>query len=289
VPEDYEEAGYYDLHPEADGFSSKIPQGWNPGGVYGEDLSRCDHCGASLLYGCILLHKPTGQHIHVGETCMGNRFTRSKAQFQAMRKAHQLDRQAAEARVKAAQYRDAHADVDWVMLAECKSHFVQDVLGKLNRYGDISDRQLEAIVKAAVQQIERDAVKATEVRVPVPTGKGIVIEGEVVSMKTQENDYGTREVMTVKVTDSEGAFFLVWGTVPSSLEGSWGVVEYCPTHAPVATDGEMVGMTCQECATGYVGMAHKGDTVRFTANLEASDKDESFGFFKRPRKAEVVK
>jgi hypothetical protein len=26
VPEDYEEAGYYDLHPEADGFSSKIPR-----------------------------------------------------------------------------------------------------------------------------------------------------------------------------------------------------------------------------------------------------------------------
>jgi hypothetical protein len=33
---------------------------------------------------------------------------------------------------------------------------------------------------------------------------------------------------------------------------------------------------------------NRGDHVRMVANVTASDRDETFGFFKRPRKAEIT-
>lgn len=61
------------------------------------------------------------------------------------------------------------------------------------------------------------------------------------------------------VLDDRG--FKVWGTVPAALERD-----------------EHGGMT--------VGtIAEKGDRVTFTARLEPSSDDETFGFFKRPRRS----
>lgn len=81
---------------------------------------------------------------------------------------------------------------------------------------------------------------------PVVVGTGVAVTGEILSLKLHENAYGVREVMTVR--DSRG--FKVWGTQPSALYG-----------------------------------AVVGDCVTFLANVEVSDRDETFGFFKRPRKA----
>lgn len=86
-------------------------------------------------------------------------------------------------------------------------------------------------------------------KVAVPTGR-MVVEGKVIAEGTKENDFGVRYVMTV--LDDRG--FKVWGTQPSSI----------------ASDIKM------------------GDRVRFTARLEASDRDETFGFFSRPSKAEIL-
>ena len=54
-------------------------------GKYGREMNRCDHCGASFRYGSVLHHLPTDTHIHVGETCLANRFERATADFQRMR------------------------------------------------------------------------------------------------------------------------------------------------------------------------------------------------------------
>jgi hypothetical protein len=90
----------------------------------------------------------------------------------------------------------------------------------------------------------RDEAKALEVKVPCPNGKETIV-GEIVKLDVSENAYGVRQVMTVK--DARG--FKVWGTVPTAL-----------------TDAEV------------------GDKVQFNAEVTRSDKDECFGFFKRPTK-----
>jgi len=90
----------------------------------------------------------------------------------------------------------------------------------------------------------RDEAEALEVKVPCPEGKETIV-GEIVKLNVSENAYGVRQVMTVK--DARG--FKVWGTVPTALAD-----------------------------------AQVGDKVQFNAEVTRSDKDECFGFFKRPTK-----
>lgn len=58
---------------------------------------------------------------------------------------------------------------------------------------------------------------------------------------------------TYKMLVQDDRGFKVWGTVPGSIA------------------------------------ADKGDEIKFVANVEASDDDPKFGFFKRPRKAVTLK
>jgi hypothetical protein len=101
------------------------------------------------------------------------------------------------------------------------------------------------------QEKTRREVERTADAEPVPvTGERILITGVVVKVAVQENDFGSREVMTVE--DERG--FRIWGSVPSSL------------------DVEEI----------------KNKRITFTAKVTRSDSDPKFGFFKRPTKAEMI-
>ena len=117
----------------------------------------------------------------------------------------------------------------------------------------------------------------------MPEGNGVVIEGELVSTKWADGFAGEVEKMLVKVSTPEGEY-RVWGSMPSAFKGEWGCTG-CQSIGPVCKDG----CDSQNHGLGYIGRAQPGDTVRFTANIERSNKDQDFGFFKRPRKASVVK
>lgn len=217
---------------------------------------QCDHCGAHIRYVAILVHKPTGDHIAVGETCLDNRFGRATSDFQKLRKAAKLDREKQRLLVASNEYRADHADVDWLALDESENSFVQDVIRKLRQYGSISDKQLAAIQNALVRDAERAVRQAAEALIPkgeVPEGKGLVIEGELVSTKWIEGQYGHALKGLVKVETPQGVY-KVWGTVPTAIFE-----------------------------------ADRGDIIRFTANVQRSEKDADFGFFSRPRKATIVK
>ena len=82
------------------------------------------------------------------------------------------------------------------------------------------------------------------------TNDRVTVTGTVSKVAVHENDYGYRKVMTV-VLDNGAR---VWGTVPAAIY--------------------------------EVGA---GDTVTFTATFSRSDRDETFGFFKRPSKASMVR
>ena len=80
------------------------------------------------------------------------------------------------------------------------------------------------------------------------------ITGTIISRDTKFYRYpgggiqSTRDVMTVQ---ADG--FKAWGTQPASISD-----------------------------------ARTGDKIEFTATLEASDRDKSFGFFKRPKAAKIL-
>jgi hypothetical protein len=228
---------------------------------------QCHHCGAHLRYVAILKHLPSGAYIAVGETCLENRFERATADFQALRKAAQLDRE--QQRIKNAA-RDFIANLggelaivldretfleDVTSLEGYGLRTVSDIRSKLWQYGNLSDRQVAFVEKLLSEAKARNAAPApvAETKVDAPTGR-MVFEGVVVSRKWVEGDYGSTCKIVLKCDDQErGGIWLVYVTEPNSIT------------------------------------TEKGDVVRMTATLTRSDRDRSFAFGKRPSKAEILR
>lgn len=76
----------------------------------------------------------------------------------------------------------------------------------------------------------------------------VAVTGEVLTIKPVESEWGTTLKAVIR-----GAGWRVYGTLPSGLTG-----------------------------------AHRGDVVEFTATVNPSDDDDSFGFYRRPTKARFV-
>jgi hypothetical protein len=138
---------------------------------------------------------------------------------------------------------------------------IVDVVGKLVKYGSISDKQysflqmlLERISTRAARMAQREAERAAAK--PCPSGK-IKITGTVLGTKMQFSDFGDVLKMTVK--SDEG--WVVYGSVPSCMR--------------YFKDGAQCGPA-------------KDARIEFTATITVSDKDIKFGFFKRPTQAQLL-
>lgn len=129
--------------------------------------------------------------------------------------------------------------------------FLHELAWNWQDKGWLSEKQAAAALRAAVRDIEREVEREERMAntPPVPEGR-TELTGEVVKLKWQDSDFGGAYKMLVEA--SEG--FRVWGTVPRSIEDD----------------------------------VHEGDAVTFTATVEASKDDPTFGFFKRPTKAALV-
>ena len=127
--------------------------------------------------------------------------------------------------------------------------FIADVLRQAT-YKALSERQVEAVLAAAERYAVRKAQEDAELAAaqPLPIGS-VEIEGTVLTLKSQPNYFGPGSTLKMLV---KGQGWKVWGTCPAGLN------------------------------------ATAGDTVRFTASVEGSDDDPTFGFYKRPRKARIL-
>jgi hypothetical protein len=214
--------------------------------------SQCHHCGAHIRYAAYLRYLPTGRTIVVGETCLDNRFERATADFQRLRKTAELDRKAH--RIRKARDEFVAENPDLAFLndpeAEISNSFVADVARKFRTYGELSERQVNAIRKAIARDIEREAEKAkeAELAVPVPEEGRIVVTGKVLTTKLQESIYGVTHKMLLQVPHA-GGFWKLWTTQPKSL----------------VADG-----------------VERGTIVTIKVNVTRSDDDPCFAFGKRP-------
>jgi hypothetical protein len=234
--------------------------------------SRCDHCGAHIRYAAVLRYRPTGDHITVGETCLDNRFTRATVDFRRMRKAAQLDREKQRIVKARAAFVLANPDLAFMDDEDAftegtatalpdhirTNSFIADVARKLRYYGDLSERQIDAIRKAIVRENERVAKRAAEraaehwVRVPDAAIGRHVVTGTILMERWDDGYYGPVHKMLMKVSTPEGDWKL-WTTMPSSMSG-----------------GE--------------DSAEKGDivTINVTVTRSDRDRDEVYGIGKRP-------
>jgi hypothetical protein len=129
--------------------------------------------------------------------------------------------------------------------------FVADVYEKLLKWGNLSEKQAQALKNAHIKAQMKAEDTAHLPQAKAPEGK-LEVTGTVISIK-DDRDYDgllIRKRMLVELSDRARVF----GTIPQSI-------------SDVA----------------------KGDTVTFTGTFSVSGRDESFGFFSRPRKASINK
>lgn len=230
--------------------------GWQAGNFAAK--GTCDHCGAWFLYGAVFTHAPTGDAICVGHICAAETFgasSRAELDLKRMKTAVATARERARIAGEVVDFLGQNEGLAGML--NCEHYIVQDIKNKLHRYGSISERQIALVEKLAKEAIERDekkAAQALEPTVPVVTGKAITVTGIIVSTKMQDTQFGSTLKMVVK--DDRG--FRVWGTVPANIEGH-------------DDNSEL-----------------RGIRIAFVCNVEASKDDESFGFFKRPRKCTMI-
>jgi hypothetical protein len=262
VTEDYEYVLSYDAHPEEGDRRQLIEYIERTGETFGENHSAggCFHCGQNIRYVAVLRHAPTGDLIKVGEQCLDNRFDLASADFHQLRKAAELNR----ARRRLVNIRaewfavdqDRQVAFEWARyMVETENDYGYDgmrhsFVHSINRYGTTSDKFVRAIMRDMARTERRATERAAEQAEAQPVVEGkITVEGKVLTIKWQDSDYGGS--LKMLVADDRG--FKVWGTVPRSIDS-----------------------------------VERGDHVRFNATVEASRDDETFGFYKRPTKAEVL-
>jgi len=106
--------------------------------------------------------------------------------------------------------------------------------------------------EAMIAAVEKAIAELDAPKIPVPEGKETVT-GEIVGIKWLETYYTYSGESTRKMIVMDDRGFKVYGTAPRSLDD-----------------------------------AGKGDRVSFTATLQRSCDDPTFGYFKRPTNAQVV-
>jgi hypothetical protein len=222
--------------------------------------NACTVCGAWYNSGAIFLHHPTNKIITLGWQCaeklsMGVDFAAEKRKGKSL-----LERATKKAkRVSGIRNFVSVTSKEVRTALKADHHICQDIRSKVISNPEWFTDGLSPKQEALVLKLWEAAntPKVEEKHVPVPsTDKRIQIEGEAVSVKWVEDHYsrygGGQLKMTVKVNTDSGSW-LCYGSVPTAVED-----------------------------------LERGQTVRFMAKVEQGNKDEHFGFFKRPTKAEIV-
>tara|TARA_Y100001963_G_scaffold135472_1_gene197082 strand:+ start:345 stop:1049 length:705 start_codon:yes stop_codon:yes gene_type:complete len=161
-----------------------------------------------------------------------------------------------------------HPELSVLTEFEKAPDIVKDIVDRYLHTGRaMSDKQVSLVLRIKEQDTERRArwAKEAEEAAPCPEGR-CLIEGTVVSAKWRTGDYGTSLKLVVKHESG----YKVWGSMPRSLE----VAAHEETRAESPRLRYLDASTLPEYLVGR--------KVSFTATLTPSQKDKSFGFFKRP-------
>lgn len=282
-PEDYEVRGYFDnqppeyIPPASVGIGvyeqvrveyARIYEGWQRQGeaLFGKDWRamscRCTHCGnGSVRYVAAVRHRPTGEMTCFGSQCIDRLRFEDKFKFRLKYiRSHAANMaRAAERAAALAAYLGVHPEIVALQAAvaddegpHARNGFIKDVLGRLARDGQITERQREAILKSAAKDLEYKARRerqAAEPKGEAPEGR-TTVTGTVVGLKWRENDWGGDWLkMTVKLDNNAR----VWCTAPTAYDSEGKAIDF-----------------------------ERGDRITFTATFERANDDPSFAFGKRP-------
>jgi hypothetical protein len=257
------------------------------GGTYSrhEHGGNCMVCGAHAIYTALFHHKPTNTYVRMGQDCAQKcEMTYDEKEFNAFRKNLADERLARAGKAKAKALLSDHGveaawdvydagqqpqipnmvthdkGITWVRNPAYRpvpyeEATIRDMVGKLIKYGSLSDKQYNFIQNLLTKITNRAQIQAQrktehEQAAPLPAAGRQNIVGTVLSTKHVETDFGPATKMLVR----SDAGWKVWGTVPSSV------------------DVESI----------------RGKRVSFAGTIQPSRDDPKFGFFSRPAKFKVL-
>jgi hypothetical protein len=144
------------------------------------------------------------------------------------------------------------------------SSFIWNMIDLVREQKPLTDNQANAVRRIAQAEVDRKAKQAAydAAKKAAPLGKGVTVEGTIISVKGEQDRYSYYDKTIWKMTvECDG--YRVYGSVPASLIG------------PIISVG------CYERL--------RGQRVRFVATLEPSKGgDVSFVIAKRPTKAQII-
>jgi hypothetical protein len=251
------------LDPEGEG-SGEAADPLDPATVdeaaeQGLSIEHCSHCGSRLLRGVVYRHND-GDLAIFGSTCADRMGFDSHDDFAAARRERQIYiagiRKLVRSKPEYAAVVEALKSVVDMDRKEadpwCQS-VANEMLGKASRYYGLSPKQIEFAMtlpeRNAKAIAKRRAREEADALVPHLEAGRQMFEGEIVSTKTQESQYGTQYKMLAK----NDAGQKIWCTIPSKLESE-----------------------------------AKHTRFRMSIEVEPSKDDPIFGFGKRPTKVETL-
>lgn len=261
----------------------------------GSQAGGCGHCGAMLAYAAIMLREDAHEWILVGEQCLDNRFSGTKAEFAtlratiaAARKSRKLDEvfealceqhpqlayatyayNIGNAGAELEQIQDEYSGDEYQVVKTGTSwaqrtqqswaiDTMGDIAHRARQYGGASEKQCALLTKLLTQLDEADArLKVREVAA-VATPR--VATPRVV---------GGRQVITGEIISSQWKESDYGSTLKITIKADNGQRFY--GTCPAALDYEV-----------------KGRRVTLTATVKLNENDHTHGYYSRPTKASFV-
>jgi hypothetical protein len=240
---------------------------WKAANLFPEqNIHKCRHCGnTNVRYIVAVWHSPSARNVVFGSDCVAHLGFAGRDDFKASRVRARAEQ--GNARMRVFKLREEFlaanpAVLDAITAAADPVHannaFVRDVLSKLNRYGSLSENQVNAFVKSLARDRDNELVKAHRAEAeaarratatPAPNGR-VTVQGEVVSVKDYDGQFGICWKMLVLLDTGSKVFVSVPGGIDQTTL--------------------------------------RGRKVRFTASFTPSATDPLFAIGKRPTKAELI-
>lgn len=218
---------------------------------------NCHICGAAAIYTALFYHADSRAYVRTGLECAEKLECDGVEQFRREIKTA-LEQATGKRKAKAVLEAAGLAHAWTIYLTDSANDkrdesTLREIIGKLVKYGSISEAQTRFLRSLADRIERRPAIEAqraaeTEAAAPVPvTDKRVTVSGKVLTVRKSDPDAGQfGDRMLIQHADG----WKVWGSVPLALDG-----------------------------------VKHGDNVVFDARIKVSDKDSKFGFFSRPTKA----
>lgn len=243
------------------------------GGTYSQHAhgGNCHVCGAHAVYTVLFYHALTNAYIRTGEECADKLMigdtrmfrSRLKGLRKTLANARKLQAGKQKAQVTLA---DAGLDGAWELYNtdpqdsdRYEEVTIRDIVGKLVKYGSISERATSFLGSLLDRIANRDKIAAQRAaeyeaaaEVPFADDERATMRGKILTLRN--DDFGHVKML---VQHADG--WKLWGTLPASLDDL---------------------LLSDQLA--------RGDEVEFTATIKRSDRDPKFGFYRRPSKARKV-